>query len=208
MKIHFLFLIAFLTIFISCKKGQPDYVKGTVTEGYSNAPIAGAKVTLYKYSKSKKNEEVRSVMTNNNGEYEIEYTKIPNTSYTVKTELYNYTNYEDGLGKDIETGKQAINFILFPAAYLKVRFNKISNVSESVHCKLNGVYFTAPWAGSLTQPFDSTRSEIYKVYTGKANILEWGTFQPFSADQLQPFPNTEQVYVPKGDTLVYTITFN
>lgn len=212
MKNQFLFILALLITLASCKKGGVDYVKGTVYEDGSNAPIAGVLITLYEDTRTQSNVIVDRVNTNSNGEYVIKYNKIPGRNYILKCEHFNFINAGDPMGIEIEKGKEANNFVLIPLAYLKIRYVKTTTNNTAIMGKVNGQFFVSPFPASPTtasQTFDSTGTEVIPVYGSRPNAINWGSVVPY-VDQA-PFDDNQtkaSFTVPKGDTIVYTISFN
>jgi 5-hydroxyisourate hydrolase-like protein (transthyretin family) len=213
MKNQFLYFLVLILIFTACKKGEVSYVKGTVTETGSNAPLEGVDVTLCK-STTKHDIVVESAKTNSEGKYILSYNKIPGGEYTVKCSYNGYFLEENCIGKDLDKDKEAINFVMFPVAYVKFRFIKTTASSNSIHGRFwnenhptNWFYPSVQYSFPF-QAFDNISSEINHVYGNAYLNIEWGDYDMAASAVTPSFTNLDRFFIPKGDTLIYTITFN
>lgn len=113
MMYRFFCLIILIGFFTMCKKSGNGYVKGTVLEKGTGTPISGIKVyvTDTKYG-STNHKLLASSVTDENGNYRIEYYKNPTHNYTLRTEE-NDKFYEFGF-KGLDYKKFAFTIELYP----------------------------------------------------------------------------------------------
>lgn len=214
MKNKFLYIFTLILILSACKKEGNSYVKGTVRETGSNAPMEGVEVTLYK-SSSKGSLVVESVKTNSEGKYILSYNKMPGDEYSVKCAFKGYVLKEYMIGKDIEKRKEAVNFVMFPVAFIKLRYIKTTASSNSIFGKFsNGdvndgwFFFPGVIMSMATQPYDTIRPEIHGVYGNAFLNIGWSDVDLNAGGVPIVLTKSDRVFIPKGDTLVYTFTFN
>ena len=213
MKNQFLYIVVLALIFTACKRDGVSYVKGTITETGSNTPLEGVEITLHK-STTKHDVIVESVKTDRYGKYNLSYNKIPGGEYTVKCSYNGYFLEESCIGKDLDKDKEAVNFVMFPVAYFKFRFIKTTASSNSIHGRFWNENHPTNWFYPSVQylfpfqAFDNISSEINHVYGNAYLNIEWGDYNMAASAVAPSFPNSDRVFINKGDTVIYTITFN
>ncbi len=210
-------LILLISVFVSCQKsgGGTSWVYGTISERGSNAPIEGAVITLdqdnygifYGY---RHKQDITSPESDNEGHYRINYIRNPTARYRASCEHPDYyTAYDETKEDKIKHGRNALNFIMIPKAFVKFRFIRTGASDYYVFGSINNrVYFYSPYYYSPVSntPYDSIPNEIHTVYGNEVNIVKWNIY---SSSQI-PVSSiiTGSFYVAKGDTATFTINFN
>lgn len=193
-------------LFTTCQKSGNGYIRGTIVEKSTGIPIAGASITLIgnKYS-STKDVIIGSSITDSNGEYNIKYYKKSGSKYFLKTEAENYFPKLELIEQ--QTKKTALNIELSPFVYLKIRIIKTSS-------SLNFIRGAGSWLQDLKNiyeyyphPYDTLLPVPFKIMGFTDNSISWNVhYNPIIANDKDYY--NANVYVNKGDTVTYTITFN
>jgi hypothetical protein len=208
----FITIVAFL---FSCKKGGLNYVKGTVREDISGEPIKGATVYLYEDRNKKDGRYLDSVLTNEKGEYTINFSKNAGKRYYVSCKCDKYFGSTVKFDKEIEHGRNAVNFSLSPFGYLRFRYIKNTNSTNYLAGLIDGryVYFHSPktsnlWPDFTDDTYDITDSEAFPIHGDRTHTMCWDVKDYFATTFVNVYPNTYIFYLRKGDTLNYTFSYN
>jgi hypothetical protein len=206
-------LILCLTICLNsaCRKYGDGYVKGTVTDLYTNKSLPGIVVYLSKIKKRQKDGNifihgiVDTAVTDQDGNYRISYHKETGYDYSVSPRQkrllgsqYYYNNPE------IEKKKEIRNFIIEPAAYLQIHLKKTSTAPNRV--QLNFTEHYAPLdLPTHAYAFDTILPPLYVAGNYPLSHFRW---TQLSIDPLiPPIDHRDNLYIKAGDTLVYPITY-
>jgi hypothetical protein len=214
----FVSILAIL-ILLSCKKAGLNYVKGTVREDISGALVKGATVYLYEDRNKKDGRYLDSVLTNEKGEYTINFSRNPGKRYYVscKCDKYFETTLFDN---EIGHGRNATNFSLSPYSYVKFRYIKNASNSNTINGGVDNVFslIHPPRASNIYPDFiyatyDTTDAQPRVISGDRVHTLKWAIYDSFSGGlesdwTLSNYPNTYTFFVKKGDTLNYTFTIN
>jgi hypothetical protein len=216
-------LILIVSLLLSCKKTGMNYVKGTVYEEASGEPVKGATVYLYEDHYKKDGRYLDSVLTDEKGEYHINFSKNTGKKYYVSSKCKEYYPSPTHFDKELEHGRNAINFEITPCGYVLFRFIKNTNSPNFIMGMIDGDRFmmfespspkTPKFPANQYVPFDISSSGPMAV-RGNRNIeIRWSllaydsTVFFYSLPSFNEMPNSYTFYAKKGDTLKYTITFN
>lgn len=200
-----LIYIASLILITACQKWGNGYVRGTVYEAASGSPISGIKVyvTDTKYGSTHEN-FTSSAITNANGEYTIYYYKKKYRRYFLKCEATN--DYTSCMFEELKFKKFAYTLEMYPHAYLKIRVKKTAYSLNTFSGRLNGNIDI----GTINNqyPYDTLLPTVFKVNGNDYNMnIEWYINFNNSSTPNHSY-NYDKIYIPKNDTLLYTIIFN
>src|SRR5688572_18905350 len=154
-----------IILFVSaCKKAGINYVRGTVVEERTGIPIAGTKLFLSEAPYyNGRSTIIDSAVTDEDGNYKINYNRILSTSYFLTCVNFDYTLSKTSLSHfKLEHGKSLHNFVMIPHAFAKIRYVKATASDTSVMVRLNsgpfflGSSFLTPQVSYTLayQPFD------------------------------------------------------
>jgi len=205
----FTFFLASIWIFAGCRKENSIYyVKGTVYEEGTDIPVAGAKILIFK---NPYDGNVDSAMTDSYGKYVIRYPRMAFSDYYVTCSADKYFNLNTA-PKKLQKGKMAINFSLVPHGYLRIRYVKPTNVYkiadvQILYKKYPTISLCSCFPGTdYHSSFDITAKTV-TVYGNGENKIEWG-IADLSVSGPVIFSFSDNIFIPKGDTVYYTITIN
>jgi hypothetical protein len=199
---------ALIIIVFSCKKKGVNYVYGTVVDNLTNEPIAGAEVVLFNNRSIGQTFVLGRVYTDGYGRYKIDFNKIVSNEYVIKCVSNNYSNRLNATGTKLKHGKTAANFSLIPQGYLILRFIKGSYSNNIPQVRIGNFYGGYPQVigSSYYQPYD-VKSDSIVVDAYKSLEIEWHLLD-IATGKPDSVKNFASVHVNKGDTIIYTISFN
>jgi hypothetical protein len=208
----FIFIIALA--FLSCKKTGLNYIKGIVTDGGTGEPINGAWVYLHKEHSNKHEIIEDSAVTNEKGEYKIDFSNKPRCEYRLSCKCKNYYEVYASMNTEIKHGRNAFNFQIGPYGYIILRLLKTTNQSRFFSGSITAknypnyrcyLFFPSStgWSSSqaLTQIFDTTF--IFGIVGNHFNEITYSVFDENNSHN--NFYKDTLLYIKKGDTLHYTV---
>jgi hypothetical protein len=205
LKIILTFL--FFACILSCKKYGHGYIKGTVLETGTESTIEGATVIL-KYWKSTcescaKEYLYDSTITDSQGKFVFYFKKKINYIYTLNVRDKNH--FELGWPYGIDEKKSDPVIHVDPFAYLKIHLIKTSNSNNSFSCyEENIAYYHHD--GS---PVDTVFTNLPRVRGNHSFDLNWTIhYYPVPPNPNEYTSYSNKVYINKGDTLTYLISYN
>jgi hypothetical protein len=208
------FILISAVIFFSCKKPWIDHIRGTVYEYGSGIPVKGATIYLYKDPKKQnaKTVIIDSALSNEWGEYIINYSKEMRNEYTFSCKCPKYFGIPEVLSPTIDHGRMVKNITIAPYSYIKLRVVKKNNSSLFVYGSFNwGDAFAYPVyepndTAAFYQPFDYIVPTLLAVPGNQNTAIQWAV-QDFR-DEHNRTDFHDSFYIGKGDTLLYTISFD
>jgi hypothetical protein len=212
--------ILFVSILLSCKKTGMNYVKGTVYEYGTGEPVKGATVYLNRDPENHHKAEsvIDSAVTDEKGEYLINFSKNLRNDYFVSCKCVGYLEIPQTPNTELEHGRNALTLVMTPISYVQLRFIKTANSGNSLFgyffppgsngqpAQFASYYLSGMDSTALSQPFDWVDPRIYAVYANQNNSIYWEVRNMWSHQVYGDFSAT--FFAKKGDTLKYTITFN
>jgi hypothetical protein len=214
-----IFIVSFL---LSCKKAELNYVKGTVYDNATGEPVKNIMVYLYEDHYKKSGHYFDSTLTDEKGEYHIDFSKKAGKRYYVSYKCDNkYFDSVTPFDKELEHGRNAVNFSIQPSSYILFRFIKTSNSANWCWGGTGDRFetFASPlpkipaWPACIYSPFDLTLSYAETIRGEKNITIKWDvvpsdtTYVGYNLSY-DTCPYSYTFYAKKGDTLKYTITFN
>jgi len=202
----------------SCKKYGHGELSGHVYETGTNAPIPNATITLvesnsgmHPFSGKSSNpniwsKTIETEVTDSEGKYVFYFRRKFGHNYYLSCK---HDNFNQAWGASVYQKNKTVDFSLEPFAYLKIRTIKNSSNWNYLEITVNVMdYLIYPY--TTNSPFDSLFTRVYRVRGNFENRINWNVHKNPQIPYTTPFDIYEgsKIYINKGDTSVFTITYD
>lgn len=225
MKARF-FIICFLVIVISltfsdCKEPSPTIVKGKVVDFYTNAPLAGVAILIYKFNKEREQYLVYATLYSDvNGNFE--FVEEENLDFYLGEMRKNgylpkQNTIDDYIGKIKKNDLTEAVIPLIPLdSWLSLTVNKISSGKSKIyigvfsHILKSEIGISQGRVPLMKDELDLTEGQTYTqfplVASNEILTIHWD-FEPLIPWSPFSTPYRDSVFVTRGDTSAVTISY-